>query len=220
MNWRRISLVIPLLCLLAGPSPTQPGLSSPLTHTSMCDASAAVAVGADQFVVANDEDNVLRVYRTDQSGGPVASFPMDSFLDVEPEHPEADIEGAARIGDRIYWITSPGRNKDAKMRPNRRRLIATEVRETGGRITLTGVGTPYKDLLKDLTKDSDLDAFRLDAAAEEAPEDEGGLNIEGLAATPRGHLLIGFRNPIRKGRALLIPLKNPDEVIRGRRARL
>ena len=186
----------------------------------MCDASAAVAVGDGLFVVANDEDNVLRVYRSDRGGGPVASFPLDTFLGVEPEHPEADIEGAARIGDRIYWITSHGRNKDAKKRPNRRRFFATEVREAGDRITLAGVGTPYRDLLKDLEEDPDLDEFKLDKAAEKAPEDEDGLNIEGLAATPRGHLLIGFRNPIRKGRALLVPLENPDEVIRGRRARL
>jgi hypothetical protein len=94
------------------------------------------------------------------------------------------------------------------------------VREAGDRITLAGVGTPYRDLLKDLEEDPDLDEFKLDKAAEKAPEDEDGLNIEGLAATPRGHLLIGFRNPIRKGRALLVPLENPDEVIRGRRARL
>lgn len=45
MDWRHIGLAIPLLGLLAGPSPAQPGLSSPLTHTGMCDASAAVAAG-------------------------------------------------------------------------------------------------------------------------------------------------------------------------------
>jgi hypothetical protein len=93
MNWRRIGLVIPLLGRLAGPTLAQSGLSSPLSRTGMCDASAAVAVGADLFVVANDEDNVLRVYRTRQAGGPVASFPIDSFLDIELEHPAADIEG-------------------------------------------------------------------------------------------------------------------------------
>jgi hypothetical protein len=29
----------------------------------MCDASAAVALDADHFVVADDENNVLRIYR-------------------------------------------------------------------------------------------------------------------------------------------------------------
>jgi Protein of unknown function (DUF3616) len=191
-----------------------------LVHAGMCDASAAVAVGENLFVVANDEDNVLRVYRSDRAGGPVAAFVMDAFLGVESEHPEADIEGAARVGDRIYWIASHGRNKDAKKRPNRRRFFATEVRQDGDRVTLAGVGIPYRDLLKDLEGDDGLDAFKLDKAAERAPEDQDGLNIEGLAATPRGSVLIGFRNPIRTGRALLVPLENPDEVVQGKKARL
>jgi len=33
----------------------------------MCDASAAVALGNDRFIVADDEDNVLRVYRRGQA---------------------------------------------------------------------------------------------------------------------------------------------------------
>jgi hypothetical protein len=44
------------------------------------------------------------------------------------------------------------------------------------------------------------------------------LNIEGLAPTPEGHLLIGFRNPIPQGKALLIQLLNPQEVTAGRKA--
>jgi hypothetical protein len=220
MNGKYLGLSVPLLGLLAGPGAAPPGLSPPIAHSGMCDASAAVALGADLFVVANDEDNILRVYRRDEAGGPVASFPLDAFLDLEPDHPEADIEGAARVGDRIYWITSHGRNKEGKKRPNRRRFFATDVREAGGTILLTGVGTPYKDLLKDLERESDLDTFHLDEAAGRAPESEDGLNIEGLAATPQGHLLIGFRNPLRKGRALLIPLKNPDGIIRGEKAKL
>jgi uncharacterized protein DUF3616 len=219
MNRMHLDLSVSLLGLLAGAV----GALAPLPtfqHTGMCDASAAVAVGTDLFVVASDEDNVLRTYRSKRGGGPVASFPLDDFLGVEPEHPEADIEGAARVGDRIYWITSHGRNKNAKKRPNRRRRFATEVRVSDVRATLVGVGVPYRDLLKDLENDPDLDEFKLDQAAEKAPEDEDGLNIEGLAATPRGHLLIGFRNPIRKGQALLVSLENPDEVIHEKRAKL
>jgi hypothetical protein len=222
MNWMDLLLSVPLLGLLAGPAPAPPGLSPPITYTGMCDASAAVAIGADLFVVANDEDNILRVYRRDEAGAPVASFPLDAFLDLDPKHPkrsEADIEGAARVGDRIYWITSHGLNKDGEERPNRRRFFATEVREVGGKIRLTVVGTPYKDLLKDLEQESDLGTFHLDKAAGRKPESKDGLNIEGLAATPQGHLLIGFRNPLPKGRALLVPLKNPDEIIRGEKAK-
>jgi hypothetical protein len=46
------------------------------------------------------------------------------------------------------------------------------------------------------------------------------LNIEGLSATPEGTLLIGFRNPIPEGKAVIIPMLNPNEVIQGSRARL
>jgi hypothetical protein len=46
------------------------------------------------------------------------------------------------------------------------------------------------------------------------------LNIEGLCATAEGHLWIGFRNPIPGGRALLVPLFNPAEVVTGGTAEL
>jgi hypothetical protein len=61
--------------------------------------------------------------------------------------------------------------------------------------------------------------FHLEEAARYAPKELDALNIEGLAATPEGHLLIGFRNPVPRRKALLVPLLNPDEVIAGHRAR-
>jgi hypothetical protein len=57
-------------------------------------------------------------------------------------------------------------------------------------------------------------------AARKAPKEPGALNIEGLAATPEQTLLIGFRNPIIRDQALLVPLLNPLEVIQGARAQL
>jgi hypothetical protein len=59
----------------------------------------------------------------------------------------------------------------------------------------------------------------LDKAARRTPEADGGLNIEGLAATADGKLLIGLRNPLPQQRALIIPLDNPAEVIAGQPAR-
>jgi hypothetical protein len=41
----------------------------------------------------------------------------------------------------------------------------------------------------------------------------GGINIEGLTATPEGDLLIGFRSPLFENKAVLIPLKNPLELV-------
>ena len=48
----------------------------------------------------------------------------------------------------------------------------------------------------------------------------GGLNIEGLAATPAGKLLIGFRNPIPNGASLIVPIENPAEVVNGQKAKI
>ena len=82
------------------------------------------------------------------------------------------------------------------------------------------VGAPYQYFLEDLLAAPQLKDYELEEAAKLAPEAEGGLNIEGLAATPAGGLLIGFRNPIRHGKALIVPLNNPASVVEGARAEL
>jgi hypothetical protein len=193
----------------------------PITlHTGMCDASAAVPAGSSMFVVANDEDNLLRVYQANDPGGPVASFDLAAFLAADDASPEADIEGATLIGNRTYWITSHGANKKGKPRPSRRRLFATELSVHGGTVALLPVGTPYRDLVRDLATAPSLKKYKLGAAARLAPEAAGGLNVEGLSRTPQGGLLIGLRNPLPGGKALIIPLENPAEVVDGKPVRL
>ena len=181
-----------------------------------CDASAAVALDASYFVVANDENNTLTIYRQDQPQ-PVGRLNLAAFLGTAPGE-ESDIEGAAAIGTRIYWITSHGRNSKGKARPDRQRFFATEI-IAGQPPGIQPVGRAYTELLHDLLATEALKPYRLDDAARRAPEAEGGLNIEGLAATADGKLLIGLRNPLPRQRALLIPLDNPAEVIAGQRAR-
>src|SRR4029077_2770349 len=104
-------------------------------------------------------------------------------------------------------------------RPNRRRLFATRLRVAGERLTIERVGKPYKHLIRDLDADDRYASFHLKEAAKKEPKAEGALSIEGLAATPDGELLIGFRNPIPEGKALVARLKNPREVIAGQAAR-
>lgn len=193
----------------------------PAEYTGMCDASAAAALGSDLFVAASDENNTLRVYQRERPGPPVKSLNLDTFLQISRKSPEADLEAVARLGDRLFWIGSHGRNKNAKERLNRCRFFATDVL-TGptGDITLAPVGKPYKNLLRDLTADPRLARFELERAEDRAPKDIEGLNIEGLAVTPEGRLLIGFRNPIPESHALVVPLLNPNEVVMGSRAEL
>ena len=214
---RRLPCILGLggaLVLAANPPET-------ITFTGMCDASAAAAVDAERFIVADDEDNVLRVFH--RRGGPaLSSQDLSAFLGNEGKKKpmEADLEAAAPIGDLVFWITSHGRNSKGKEQPNRQRLFATAVYVDGGKVTIAPRGRPYHDLLDDLLADPRLKDFDLAEAAQLAPKAPGGLNIEALATTPDGHLLIGFRNPVRDGRAIVVPLLNPKEVIQGQKARL
>jgi hypothetical protein len=187
------------------------------TYAGPCDASAAVALDADHFVVGDDERNTLHVYRRGRAQA-VGLLPLSKFLNTRADE-ESDIEGAAVIGSRIYWITSHGRNSRGKAHQSRHRLFATEI-VPGHPPTLKPVGEPYTDLLDDIRDAEGLKPYKLGKAAHLAAEADGGFNIEGLAATPDGQLLIGFRNPVPQGRALLVPLQNPAEVVNRRRARL
>lgn len=190
------------------------------TFHGLCDASAVVDAGGGTFWVANDEENTLRLYDPNAGSLPVGLLPLDGFLKVDPEEPEADIEGAATDGDLVFWITSHGRNKDGKKRESRHRMFATRLLPGDAHRGLSPLGEPYRDLLRDLTADARYAGFQLKAAAKLAPKDEGGLNIEGLAPGQDGALWIGFRNPIPAGRALLVPLLNPrDLLLSARRAK-
>lgn len=197
-----------------------------LTYRGACDASAAAPVDQDRFVIATDEMdddksalvNRLHVYRRN------ATEPA-SHLDVTPAvqnknlptHPdkdkrECDFEGAARIGNRVFWITSHGPNKSGKARPDRYRFMATDVKATPQPLQL--VGTAYGNLFNDLAGDPRLATLRLSDLVSTPPEN-GGLNIEGLARTREGALLIGLRSPLVQGKAVLVPLLNAPALVTG-----
>lgn len=195
-------------------------LVRPARYPDMCDASGAVPVTSNLFLVASDEDNVLRLYKSDQPGHSVKDYDYNEFLKVHGKSLEADLEAAARIGNRAFWMGSHGRNRVGKFRENRDRFFATDIIVEGDDVKLQPVGRPYQQLLDDLIEDSRFAAFHFAEASLLAPKEEWALNIEGLAATPEGHLLIGFRNPIPEGKALVIPMLNPNEVVQGSRARL
>jgi hypothetical protein len=187
-----------------------------MVYRGMCDASAAVALDAQYFVVASDENNTLNIYKRGQPDA-VARVPLAEFLGTGNK--ESDLEGAAMVGQRIYWIASHGRNKKGKERPDRYRFFATDIDARSSPPTVKAVAMPYRQLLVDLQAAPTLKSLKLAEAASLAPDAPGGLNIEGLAALPDGRLLIGFRNPIPGGKALLVPLENPGDLLNGKPAR-
>ena len=186
------------------------------TYRGNCDASAASALDATHFVVGNDEGNTIHIYRRGEAAA-VASLDLSRFLRTNKDE-ESDIEAAAAIGSRIYWITSHGRNSKGKVQPSRHRFFATEI-VRGQRPSVKSVGEPYTELLRDMEKSDALKHYKLRDASRHPAEAEGGLNIEGLAATPEGTLLIGFRNPLPRQRALIVQLLNPADLIVGKAAR-
>ena len=189
-------------------------LGEPLVFTGTCDASAATALSGDLFVVANDEDNILRFYRTSQPGKPVQIFNLQPILALKGKT-EMDLEGAARLGQKVFFISSHGRNAEGKPAPNRHRFFALEFSEANGKTTVQLSGKPYTNLATDLIADPRYARFHLAEGAGLPPKAEGGFNIEALTDTPDGRLLIGFRSPVPEGRALVTPLLNPEGVIAG-----
>jgi hypothetical protein len=225
-------VVFALVCVAAGFAPGGEPTGEVLVFRGASDASAAATVADNLIVVADDENNTLRVYSTANPGPPVFSYNLTEFLGVDRQSPEADVEGATMVGRRIYWITSHGRNKDGKVRPSRYRLFATDVSVENGHITIEPAGRPCKTLAHSLVETQagrrlGLDrATRFDAAElkkkeqEKLAPKEDGLNIEGLCASPDGRMLyIGFRNPrpvnkqTARAEAIVVPLQNPAGVV-------
>ncbi len=211
-------------------------LEEVLIYRGTSDASAAIAVSEEMFIMADDENNVLRICKINGSGLPVFRCDLTQFLNIYPEHPEADIEDATMIGDTIYWISSHGRNRDGKMRPNRYRFFATSVKVENGKVLIQPVGIPQQTLIHYLIKSKHAQQLGLGRATRfDAPNltkqerkslapKRAGLNIEGLCASPDGKTIyIGFRNPRiyersnPRTKAIVVPLNNPKQVIeRGR----
>jgi uncharacterized protein DUF3616 len=213
------------LLALAAISAAQFSLSAPVVFEGAVDGSAGADVGGGFFVGATDENNKFRLYEV--NGGPPRKT-LDVGVDAAVKSAlalkkvkECDFEGAAKIGDLIFWIGSHGRDKDAKEKKERQVLLATKLTGVGKHAKLAIAGKIYTQLIDDLLKDSALAPFHLAKAATLAPNDEEGLNIESLAAD-HGKLWIGFRNPKSGGKdALLVPLLNPTKMIsRGARAKL
>ena len=221
MNTNRISnTFLPSYLLLVGPLLSASATGQITRYLEACDGSAGVAIDDRYFASAEDEHNTLRIYESHpedlKKAGPVWDKNISGFLGAG-QHEECDLEAGARIGQLIFWIGSHGTDSDGKKEPARRRLFATEiVKNANGHFQLKTRGKAYKHLLDDLFDDKHLKMFHLEKAASAPTKSSEGLNIEALCATPEGDLLVGFRAPIPGGKALLVPLTNPKDLMSGK----
>ncbi|MGQ0686570.1 DUF3616 domain-containing protein [Bradyrhizobium sp.] len=193
MDPMRFSHVLFALMAIAAPAFAAPATTE---YKGICEASAGAYVDPEHFLVASDETNVLRLYRRGVVD-PVLKVDFQAFIG----HDKSDLEGAARIEDKVYWISSHSFNSRGEDKMKRRVFFATKTTALGGAINTVGIGKVVTNLRDGLA-----------AAAKVAPKD---LNVEGLAATPDGGLLIGLRSPLRGSSAIVVPLKNPAGVIEG-----
>ena len=188
------------------------------TFPQACDGSAIVSVGKGYFLNASDEDNIIRLYRVSNPAKPLREYTLTSFLKPEltkkgaPK--ETDLEAVAQIGTRLYWIGSHGADKKGDPEPSRLRFFATDIATPGATTSLKPAGKPYQNLLADLIA-AKIEATAALSAAQSLPHQKGGIDIEGMAATPSGALLVGFRSPLVGGKALLALLTNPKAVVAG-----
>jgi Protein of unknown function (DUF3616) len=164
-------------------------------YIGLCEASAGAFIDDSHFAVASDETNTIQIYRRGTAQPIGRGIDLEDFTTFD----KSDLEGAARIGDRIYWISSHSFNSDGEDKPKRKLFFATKIVLAGGKPSIEGFGRPVKSLRDPLAR----------IAAVKPSE----LNIEGLAATPEGGLLIGLRAPLRNRHALVVPLRNPAAVV-------
>ena len=206
---------------------------TPGKYLQTCDGSGGVAIDFTHFLDLNDENQGVRIYERAKKAPPVKQLDVSTAIGIETSE-EADLEDAARIGNRVYAIGSHGRNKDGKLLDARYRFFAMDLTGSLPNLTVAVAGS-YAHLLEDLlssgnwtTPNTSLisaisKASKLsdDSDSDLAPE-KNGTNIEGLAAYPSatspGRLAIGFRNPEPGSRAIIVTLTNADAVFGGAKA--
>ena len=199
----------------------------------IANPSGAVALNNTTFIVADDEDNDLRIYDRNDPGKPIQKIELSKVFKGEIEDggdQEIDLESVAGIAGTYFWLGSHSTSKKGDNRPARRRLLAVTIhQEETGRFEINPEGEIYARLIEDLQEDPRFNPYSFDEAGKIAPKEIGGLSIEGLAQTPERTLLIGFRNPLVggeiknnrliNGKALVVELLNPFEVIHRQKPR-
>src|SRR5690606_36522342 len=66
------------LCCYSGAVAADYRTESPVVFQGMCDASGAVPLSRDLFMVADDEENILRIYDASKGGFPVDAFTLST----------------------------------------------------------------------------------------------------------------------------------------------
>ena len=202
-------------------------------YLGITNPSGAIALNNTMLVVADDEDNKLRIYDRNIVDKPVQTISLSAVFKgkiADGEDLEIDLESGAEIEGTFFWIGSHSSSRTGETRPARHRLFAVTISlGANDKYTVKPAGEIYTTLIDDLKNDNRFDDWHLGHGKKAHCKAIDGLSIEGLAATAKNGLLIGFRNPLSggkikhnrlvNGKALLVELLNPFEVIHGLKAK-
>jgi alpha-tubulin suppressor-like RCC1 family protein len=206
-------------------------------HAQISDASTAIDVGDGYMLLANDETNLIFLFKQNESAPPVKTW---SFTTVDQLGTrELDFEGAARVGNQILWTSGQANGRDGESKPHRRVLFATNVTGTGANIELAFAGRYggheneaaastlglRTDLINwDVGNGHGLGAnylrFLQVAQPGVFPNAPNGFNVEGFEFAANGTTAyLGFRAPTidRNGvqSALIVPVTNVLSLVNG-----
>ena len=106
-------------------------------YRGICEASTGAFIDGTHFAVASDETNKLQIY---EHGKPQ---PIGNGIDMETftSFDKSDLEAAAVIGDRIYWMSSHSFNSQGEDKPKRKVFFATKIVQANGKPTLEESGS-------------------------------------------------------------------------------
>jgi uncharacterized repeat protein (TIGR02543 family) len=199
-------------------------------HTAASDASGASVIDSNYMFVADDENNLLRLYDRRHSGKQLYSFDISSAVGASSE---CDLEASStsvkyNAGKRLYWIGSLGNNKSGDLKSDRNKVVATDVAGTGAASTLT-VKSYSNQMRNALISWGNTNGwnFTTSAASGMIPKRIDGFNVEGLSVTHGGDTAyIGFRAPCvpvkgitpnasNRKYAILAPINNFETIMNG-----
>ncbi len=187
------------------------------------DLSSAVDVGDGYTIAVSSEDNVVRLYKNNQSGRPVKTFDFtDGTTGIGSTN--ADLESMSRVNDTLYVLGSNGNNSSGDAKPARRVLFTVAIGGSGADTTLTYIAK-QTTLWDDLRTWDQANGDRLGFAAAQATgvpaNDPAGFNIEGLEFAPgsTSTAYLGFRAPLvthdGKPSAVIVPVTNLNPLLSG-----
>lgn len=199
-------------------------------HTNASDASGASAVDSNYMFVADDETNLIRLYNRKQSGKELYSLDVENAVGASSE---CDLEGSSlsvkfNAGKRIYWIGSLGNNKSGALKPDRNKVIATELSgdSSNATISVKSYSNQFRNALITWGNAQGWN-FTASSASGMIPKRIDGFNVEGLSITAGGDTAyIGFRAPCvpvkgvtptaaNRKYAIIAPVTNFETIMNG-----